>query len=84
MSVIGDDIRREGLECELDEACAELGDDEIRTLVCLARRLREGQRCYGKLDLAHDRRDFRKERSEEIQDLLVYSAFVELQREGRA
>jgi hypothetical protein len=80
---VSPEAEREGLERQLDAVCAELGDDEIRTLVCLARRLLEGQRCYGRLDVAHDPRDFRRERSEEIQDLLVYSAFIDLQREAR-
>jgi hypothetical protein len=71
---------RAALERQLDAVVRELGDDELRTLVHLARRLLEGQRCYGRLDLVHDARDFRKERSEEIADLLVYSAFIELQK----
>jgi hypothetical protein len=75
---------REGLERELDATCAALGNDEIRTLVHLARRLLAGQRCYGRLDLENDARNFRRERSEEIQDLLVYSAFIELQKATKA
>jgi hypothetical protein len=63
---------------ELHELLQDLGDDELRTLVWLARRLRDGQRQYGRIDLAHDVRDFRRERSEEVGDLLVYSAFAEL------
>ncbi len=55
-----------------------MGDDEIRVLLVLARRLKAGQDCYGKLDLENDKRDFRKERGEEVADLLVYSAFLEL------
>jgi hypothetical protein len=31
------------------------------------------------LDIARDRRDFRHERAMEIADMLVYSAFAELQ-----
>ena len=75
------EVEREALERQLDSACAELGDDEIRTLVVLARRLLEGQRAYGRIDLTNDTRDFRRERSEEIQDLLVYSAFETLRAE---
>jgi hypothetical protein len=59
----------------------ELGQDERRVLLALARRLLFGQKAYGRLDLANDRRDWRKERSLEIQDLLVYSAFEELKAE---
>jgi hypothetical protein len=69
---------------ELLDVVFELGTDERRVLLLLARRLLEGQRCYGRLDLANDPRDFRRERSEEIADLLVYSAFMELQRAARA
>jgi hypothetical protein len=62
----------------------ELGADERRVLLLLARRLLEGQRAYGRLDLANDPRDFRKEQGEEVQDLLIYSAFIELQRATKA
>jgi hypothetical protein len=47
-------------------------------LAYLAARLLAGQHAYGRLDLEHDRRDWRKERGEEIADLFVYSAFAEL------
>ena len=61
--------------------CIELmGDDEVATIALLAKRLLAGQRQYGRLDLAGDPRDFRKERGEELQDLLMYSAFEELRR----
>jgi hypothetical protein len=69
---------REAIERDLFVACAELGDDELRVLAYLAARLLAGQRTYGRLDLASDRRDWREERGEEIADLLVYSAFAEL------
>lgn len=52
-----------------------LGPDEIRTIKVLAERLLEGQRRYGQIDIASEPRDFVKERSEEIQDLLIYTAF---------
>ena len=62
----------------LDAMLDELEPDAIRTFAYLADRLLVGQRCYGKLDLATDRRDWRKERTAEIADLLVYSGFLEL------
>jgi hypothetical protein len=76
------DESREALERQLDAVVGELGDDELRVMVTLARRLLEGQRCYGKLSLATDSRDWKKERSAEIQDLLIYDAFEVLRREG--
>lgn len=63
---------------ELLDVFADLGDDERRVLIVLARRLLEGQRCYGRLDLLRDARDFRRERALELADLLVYTAFAEL------
>lgn len=57
---------------------AELGQDERRVLLLLAHRLLEGQRCYGRLDLANDPRDWRRERAQELADVLVYGAFEEL------
>jgi hypothetical protein len=65
---------------ELADVVRQLGHDELRSLVFLARRLHAGQRQYGEVDLAHDKRDFDRERSEEIADLLVYSAFGKLAR----
>jgi len=58
---------------------AQLGSDELRVLERLAQRLLEGRRRYGELSLATDARDFRQERADEIADLLVYTAFLELQ-----
>jgi hypothetical protein len=40
-----------------------------------------GQRTYGRLAIANDTRDFVVERSLEIQDLLLYSAFEALKSE---
>jgi hypothetical protein len=57
-----------------------LGDDECRVLVYLAERLAEGARHYGRMDLANDRRDFARERAEELADALVYTAMGEVQR----
>jgi len=56
----------------------ELGADEARTLLVLARRLLAGQRTYGRLDLAHDGRSWRRERAEELADALVYGAIAEV------
>ena len=69
---------RESLEAALDATCEQLGDEELRVLVVLARRLLAGQRAYGRLDLANDRRDFRRERAEELADAMVYDAVHEV------
>ncbi len=68
---------------ELLEVVSELGDDERRVLLVLARRLLAGQGTYGRLDIATDRRDWRKERAEELSDLLVYDAIAEIAAETR-
>ena len=65
----------------LQAVLAELGPDEVRVIEYLARRLLEGQREYGRIDLVADPRDFARERCAEIGDLLVYSAFQALRRE---
>lgn len=75
-------MNRESHEQSLDATCAELGDDEIRTVAYLARRLLEGQRVYGKINLANDPRDWKRERAEEVADLLVYTAFEALKKES--
>ncbi len=66
---------------DLLDVVSQLGADERRVLGLLARRLLAGQAAYGRLDLARDRRDWRAERSFEIQDLLIYSAFETLKSE---
>ena len=63
---------------DLLDVVASLGADERRVLLVLARRLLAGQRAYGRLDIAHDRRDWRKERGEELADVLVYTAIGEV------
>ena len=55
-----------------------LEPDAIEALLCVAVRLKKGQDYYGNLNLDTDTRDFAKEREEELQDALVYSAFVSI------
>lgn len=74
-------MTREIIEARLDETCAELGDDELRVIAYLATRLLVGQRQYGRLDLAKDARDWRRERAAEVADLLVYTGFEALKAE---
>jgi hypothetical protein len=67
---------------ELGAIVAELGFGEVCVLTRIARRLAMGERLYGRLDLANDTRDFRKEAREEIEDFLVYAACGWLKREA--
>ena len=51
-------------------------------LVSIAHRLRHGAEVYGELEVALDRRDFRKkEAREELEDALVYLACAWLKTE---
>jgi hypothetical protein len=59
---------------ELARLASELGPVEQRILVELAKRLRDGERCYGRFNLSTDRRDFRAEAAEEALDLAIYAA----------
>ncbi len=68
---------------DLAAVLAELGPDERRVLLALARRLLAGQHAYGLLDVARDKRDWRAERALEIQDLLVYTAIAEVAEAAR-
>jgi hypothetical protein len=63
---------------ELQDVLAELGPDELRVLLALARRLLMGQRTYGLLSVATDGRDWLQERSAELEDALVYTAIAEV------
>jgi|HubBroStandDraft_2_1064218.scaffolds.fasta_scaffold47142_4 hypothetical protein len=77
-------MSREALDRELDAACAELGDDEVRVVVLVAKRLAVGRKCYGPLDIKGDPRDWRHEASEELLDGCVYLAAETLRSEGAA
>lgn len=59
-------------------AVTQLGDDEVRVLAEIARRLLFGQGVYGRLTLASDPRDMQREASEELLDGCVYLACASL------
>ncbi len=65
---------------EIVAVVRELGPDERRVLLVLARRLLAGQCAYGRLDVARDGRDWRRERADELADALVYGGH---RRSGR-
>ena len=69
---------RPGSLAELVALARPLGHDERMVLAVLARRLLAGQQAYGRLDALHDRRDWRRERAEELADALVYGAIAEV------
>lgn len=56
----------------------DLGDQELAVFLALGRRLLAGQRAYGPLALQTDRRDWKKERAEELADALIYQAIGEV------
>lgn len=58
----------------LNIIAADLGVGELKVLYRIAERLKEGQRIYGLLDLAADRRDWDREAQQEAMDLSVYLA----------
>ena len=66
------------VDAELADVVAQLGADERKVLLVLARRLLQGQRTYGLLSVATDGRDWLHEQSEELQDALVYTAIAEV------
>lgn len=70
-----DDARR-----ELAELQAQCSYDELRISLVWARRLHAGRQVYGYLDLARDKRDWKRERAEEYIDLAIYDACDQLAR----
>jgi hypothetical protein len=66
--------QRRGLLRDLAEVAQRLSDDELHVLVTIAVRAWVGQSRYGCLQLARDRRDFRREAFEEVADALFYTA----------
>lgn len=59
---------------------AQLGALEKQVLCVLADRLLKGQAQYGALNLRDDKRDWRKERAEELADAMIYDAIEEVSR----
>lgn len=59
-------------------AAARLNVDEHRVIERIVRRLVLGLDRYGPLDLNGDKRNWRKEKHEELLDMLVYGAIMEL------
>ena len=55
-------------EADLFDVVRQLGEDEVRVLVAIARRLAMDRRQYGPLDVQGDRRDWRAEAAEELLD----------------
>ena len=64
---------------------AQLGPDELDVVLVVVEGLARGRAIYGELDLAADRRDFRREAGEEVRDAIVYfgAELVRLRRGGR-
>jgi hypothetical protein len=75
--------QHDGARQELDDAVDGLGDDELRVLTRIAMRLRRGQETYGRVHAATDRRDFKVEAREELDDFLVYDALRWLKDDAR-
>jgi hypothetical protein len=71
---------RSDTRTELAGVVADLGSEELRVLLWVARRLLDGQARYGRLNLARDSRDFRREAGEEAVDALAYLAMGALRR----
>jgi len=69
---------REELMATLDK----LGDDEVRVVLLVAKRLAMGRKAYGPLDIKGDARDWQHEASEEALDCAVYLACETMRREG--
>jgi hypothetical protein len=69
---------------KLANVIARLNRDETRVVLELAERLLEGQHAYGPLDLGNDTRNWRAEARSEVEDLLIYYAFLALMPRGNS
>lgn len=65
-------MSRVTLRQDLTDVAAQLGHDELKLLLLLATRMRDGQARYGHLDARRDRRNFKRETLEEVVDGLFY------------
>ena len=61
-------------DAELLDLLSRLGPDERAVITYIARRLVQGEKAYGPLDLKRDRRNWKREASEELLDACVYLA----------
>jgi len=77
---------RRDLEAQLVALVPQLGADELRVLVLIARRVLAGEARYGRLDLSHDPRDLGREALEELLDAIFYlsAGLLSLGRPRRA
>ncbi len=75
----------DAVRTRIAELARALGPDELAVLALVAQGLVRGRSVYGELDTKSDRRDFRREASEELRDTLVYmgAELVRLQRGQR-
>jgi hypothetical protein len=76
------DIRRRGLVADIGRRLALRNLDELRVIDALLVRIEKGAEYYGPLDLAQPR-DWRRERSEELLDAMVYDVMDHLARRDR-
>jgi len=65
-------MSRAALLQDLTDVAAQLEHDELKVLLLLATRVRDGQARYGHFDLHCDRRNFGRETLEELVDGLFY------------
>lgn len=79
-----DDTQRRGLIADLTRRLALAGHDELRVIDALLVRLELGRERYGLLDLERDRRDWFKERREELLDAMVYDVAEQLRADDLA
>jgi hypothetical protein len=75
--------RRRTLLRDLAAVARRLSDDELRVVLTIGIRTLGGQNRYGRMRLAHDRRDFRGEAFEEACDAAFYLAAGLLAPRGR-
>lgn len=75
---MGDELRRQALARDLARRLQLASIDELRVIDALLARLELGRERYGQLVLAKDRRDWRRERREELLDAIVYEIADEL------
>lgn len=74
------DERRRALQRDIERRLPLCALDELRVVDVILGRLELGRERYGELHIARDRRDYKRERAEELVDAEVYDACDLLQR----
>jgi len=81
---MGEDLRRAALARDIARRLQLASHDELRVVDQILTRLELGRERYGLLDIARDRREWRRELGEELLDAVIYDTIETIRAEDLA